>query len=95
MTQEVLAERSGLSTDTVRRLEHGSFSPSLDTLMKLCRGLDMMMSTLFMALELGERDLARELVDLILSRSAGEQELSFQVLWALFRQLDREEEAAE
>ncbi|HLT35877.1 MAG TPA: helix-turn-helix transcriptional regulator, partial [Enhygromyxa sp.] len=32
MTQEVLAQRSGLSADTIRRLEHGSFSPSLETL---------------------------------------------------------------
>ncbi|HLT36771.1 MAG TPA: helix-turn-helix transcriptional regulator, partial [Enhygromyxa sp.] len=46
MTQEVLAQRSGLSADTIRRLEHGSFSPSLETLRKLCHGLDLMLSTL-------------------------------------------------
>ncbi|EDM79552.1 hypothetical protein PPSIR1_21029 [Plesiocystis pacifica SIR-1] len=54
-----------------------------------------MMSTLFMGLELGERDLARELVDLILSRPTEEQELSFQVLCALFRQLDRRKQPSE
>lgn len=32
LTQEVLAELSKLSADTIRRLERGSFSPSLDTL---------------------------------------------------------------
>jgi DNA-binding XRE family transcriptional regulator len=31
MTQEQLAERSGLSSDTIRRLELADFSPSLDT----------------------------------------------------------------
>src|SRR5690606_6283845 len=59
MTQEVLAERSGLAVDTIRRLEHGSFSPSLDTLRKLCMGLDLMLSTLFETFELGARDESR------------------------------------
>ena len=52
LTQEVLAERSGLSADTVRRLEHGSFSPSLVTLNKLCVGLDLRLSSLFESFEL-------------------------------------------
>lgn len=55
LTQEAVAERSGLSVDTVRRLEAGTFSPSLDTLRKLCAGLDLMLSTLFESYELGER----------------------------------------
>ena len=64
-TQEVLATRSGLSADTIRRLEHGSFSPSLETLRKLCKGLDMMLSTLFESFELGTRSESRELEDLL------------------------------
>jgi transcriptional regulator with XRE-family HTH domain len=63
LTQEALAEASGLSADTVRRLEHGTFSPSLDTLRKLCGGLDMLLSTLFESFELGERDGPRELLN--------------------------------
>ncbi|PRQ02746.1 helix-turn-helix protein [Enhygromyxa salina] len=39
LTQEDLAERSGLSADTIRRMEQGSFSPSMDTIGKLCHGL--------------------------------------------------------
>jgi len=39
MTQEKLAEASGLSPDTVRRIEQGQFSPSVVTLSKLCNGL--------------------------------------------------------
>lgn len=62
-TQEILAEKSGLSADTIRRLEVGSFSPSLNTLRKLCAGLDLNMSTLFESYELGECNLARELLD--------------------------------
>jgi transcriptional regulator with XRE-family HTH domain len=87
-TQEVLAERSGLSADTIRRLEHGAFSPSLETLRKLCVGLDLMLSTLFESFELGARDESRELTDLLAGRSPREIVLATQVLRALFDELD-------
>lgn len=63
LTQEVLAERSGLSTDTIRRLEQTAFSPSLDTICKICEGLGLSLSTLFISLELGLRNVPRELAD--------------------------------
>ncbi len=88
MTQEVLAERSGLSADTIRRLEHGSFSPSLETLRKLCAGLDLMLSTLFESFEIGVRNESRELVDLLATRSPRELVLATRVLRALFDELD-------
>ncbi|MFO7566249.1 MAG: helix-turn-helix transcriptional regulator [Enhygromyxa sp.] len=88
LTQEVLAERSGLSADTIRRLEHGSFSPSLETLRKLCIGLDLMLSTLFESFELGARDESRELIDLLGSRSPRELTMATMVLRALFDELD-------
>jgi transcriptional regulator with XRE-family HTH domain len=88
MTQEVLAERCGLSADTIRRLEHGSFSPSLDTLRKLCGGLDLMLSTLFESYELGARNEARELIDLLATRGPRELVLATRVLRALFDELD-------
>ena len=73
MTQEVLAESSRLAADTIRRLEHGSFSPSLDTLRKACNGLDIRLSTLFESYELGERDVCREIVDALSGLSDREQ----------------------
>ena len=88
LTQDALAERSGLSADTIRRLEHGSFSPSLETLRKLCLGLDLMFSTLFESFELGARDESRELVDLLATRSPRELVLATRVLRALFDELD-------
>jgi transcriptional regulator with XRE-family HTH domain len=88
MTQEVLAGRSGLSADTIRRLEHGSFSPSLETLRKLCIGLDLQLSTLFESYELGARNECRELVDLIACRTPRELVLASRVLRALFDELD-------
>jgi transcriptional regulator with XRE-family HTH domain len=63
LTQEALAEASGLSADTIRRLERGSFSPSFDTLRKLCGAFDMLLSTLFESFELGKRDGPRELIN--------------------------------
>lgn len=88
MTQEVLAERSGLSADTIRRLEHGSFSPSLETLRKLCVGLNLMLSTLFESFELGARNESRELIDLLATRTPRELILATRVLRALFDELD-------
>ena len=88
LTQEVLAERSGLSADTIRRLEHGSFSPSLETLRKLCIGLDLMLSTLFESFELGARNESRELVDLLATRTPRELTMATMVLRALFDELD-------
>ena len=88
MTQEQLAERSGLSADTIRRLEHGSFSPSLETLRKLGVGLDLLLSTLFESLEVGERDVSRELIDLLTCRSPREVQLATRVLRAVFAELD-------
>lgn len=92
LTQEILAERSGLSSDTVRRLEHGSFSPSLATLVKLARGFELALSTMFEAFELGERDPSRELKDLIAGRSPTEIALATRLLRALFEELDERRE---
>lgn len=89
LTQEALAERSGLSADTIRRLEHGGFSPSLDTVTKLCAGLDLMASTLFMSFETGVRDQAQELIDLVLTRSPQDLEFVTGVLRLLLEELSR------
>jgi transcriptional regulator with XRE-family HTH domain len=88
VTQEVLAERCKLAADTIRRLEHGCFSPSLDTLTKLCAGLQIARSTLFESYELGESDLTREVVDLLLTRSPREIELALRMLRSLFGDID-------
>jgi transcriptional regulator with XRE-family HTH domain len=88
MTQEVLADACGLSADTIRRLEHGSFSPSLDTLKKLCSGLEISVATLFMSFEEVGEFRACEIADYLSSRSPAERELGFRVLRALFEKLD-------
>jgi transcriptional regulator with XRE-family HTH domain len=47
LTQEQLARRAGLSADTIRRLEHGEFSPSFDTMIKTACGLGISLIALF------------------------------------------------
>lgn len=87
-TQEALAERSDVSVDTVRRLEHGAMAPNIDTLVRLCTGLDLLVSTFFTVLELSENDLTRDVIDLLGTRSPREQTLAINMLRALFANLD-------
>jgi transcriptional regulator with XRE-family HTH domain len=75
LTQEELAEASGLSADTIRRLEHGQFSPSLRTLSKVCGGLDIGLSTLFIAFETGDRYVSREIIDALASLTPTERDM--------------------
>ncbi|MCA9697762.1 MAG: helix-turn-helix transcriptional regulator, partial [Myxococcales bacterium] len=83
LTQEILAERSGLSADTIRRLEHGSFSPSLDTLKKLCSGLDLTLATFFESYEVGELDPSESLRAVLRSRTKDEVRIVMSVVYSL------------
>lgn len=74
LTQDTLATRSGLSADTIRRIEHGSFAASIHTLRKMCGGLRIAESTLFESFEIGRTDARRELFDLI--ASCGDSEIA-------------------
>lgn len=88
VTQDALAQRSGLSPDTIRRVEHGSFSASIDTLRKLCFGLNVAPSTLFESFELGHNDERRELLDLLSSRSPTELLIIARVIRVLLAEID-------
>lgn len=88
ITQDVLAHRSGLSPDTIRRIEHGSFSASIDTLRKLCFGLNVAPSTLFESFELGHADERRELIDLLAGRTSADLAVATRVLRVLLDELD-------
>ena len=88
LTQEILAERCDLSPDTIRRLEHASLSPTLDTLNKLCEGLGMSLPTLFVSLDLMERDRIRELADLLHGRSPAVLDMVLRVLALVLEIID-------
>jgi transcriptional regulator with XRE-family HTH domain len=80
MTQEALAEASGLATDTVRRLEHGVFNPSLDTMNKLAKGLDL--TTIQLLVD--NYDRADDLAEMIRRLPEAEQRLACTMLGTLF-----------
>lgn len=86
-TQEYLAERASLSADTIQRLEHGSFSPSLATLIKLSNGLGLKLSSMFSAFELFELDPASEAVALVQLLERDEQQHLVRLLGAIQRLL--------
>lgn len=92
LTQEVLAERSGLASDTIRRLEQGAFSPSFDTLRKVCAGLDLSLSTFFESYDLGERNVLREFTDTLDFLTPEEQRLLFQFLAVLRARFGRDDD---
>ncbi|EDM76665.1 DNA-binding protein [Plesiocystis pacifica SIR-1] len=72
LSQEALATRGGLSNDTIRRLEHGTFSPSLNTLVGLATGLGLRLSTILASYEIGMLPVERELADLLVGRDKEE-----------------------
>ena len=88
LTQDMIAERSGLSADTIRRLEAGSFSPSLDTLKKLCGGLDLTLAVLFESYELGEFDPSESLRAILRSRTQDEVRIVMSVVYSLIEGFD-------
>lgn len=89
LTQDELGIRSDLATDTIRRLEGGGFSPSTETLRKLCNGLEIKLSTFFGGIESGEADEVAEFMDLLSSRGPADLALAAKVVRALFAGLDR------
>lgn len=84
LTQEQLAELCGLSADAIRRIERGAFSPSLDTIRKLCAGLRISFRTLFEELERKRRDDVAELCDYLERRNPREVKIAWRVVRAMF-----------
>jgi transcriptional regulator with XRE-family HTH domain len=93
LTQEALAKRGGMSADTVRRLEAGAFSPSLQTLRKLAAGLDLNLGTIFTAFELRDVQRDQEIVDLLATRSPYDLDRALRVLVVFFDAIDERTDA--
>jgi transcriptional regulator with XRE-family HTH domain len=83
LTQEQLAEHSGLAADTIRRLERGTFSPSLDTLTKLTVGLRIDLEVLFTGFVRGETATGLELLALTRTLSQNERAAGLRILIVL------------
>src|SRR5258708_18715352 len=65
LTQDALAKRSTLSVDAVRRIEYGAFSPSLKTIRKLARGLNISLKRLFQIVGRGGQSLHDRVCDFL------------------------------
>jgi transcriptional regulator with XRE-family HTH domain len=87
LSQEQLADRSHLAADTVRRLECGSFSPSLNTLRRIAKGLGITVATMFQSFEDPRDDEIREIVVLLRGRSPTEIKIVTAVVRALLGEL--------
>ena len=79
-------ERSGLAVDSVRRIERGAFSPSLDTLGKLTDGLQVSLRTLFDGFERGRSGDVAEICDFLSSRDSGELRIISRVIHAILEE---------
>lgn len=85
LTQDQLAAKSAISVDSIRRIERGELSPSLSTMAKLARGLNLRLRTLFGGLD-GEpagTHLADQLCDYLSGRSPSEIRRAHRVLEAM------------
>ena len=47
LSQDGLAQEAGLERKTINRIENGHFSPSVDSLFRLCKALEVTPSELF------------------------------------------------
>jgi transcriptional regulator with XRE-family HTH domain len=89
LTQEQLADRANLAPDTIRRLEHEEFSPSLRTITRVVKALGLRLSTVFLSYELGDEDpSAREVLDLLAGRSAAEIAFVLKFVRMILAELD-------
>lgn len=85
LSQQALADRSELAVDTVRRVESGTFSPSLETLARLAHGLEISLGTLFDRIDgRHQNGVAAELWDYLTARSEDELRVARRILVALF-----------
>jgi transcriptional regulator with XRE-family HTH domain len=82
--------RSGLAADTIRRLEHQEFSPSLRTLRKVCMGLDLTVAAMFNSFELdAESEEISRIHAMLLGRSRAELRLVEHLVTELFVGLEQ------
>ena len=83
LTQDLLAEAAGVSPDSIRRIEHGGFSPSLEIVWRIVCGMDLEMSTMFAAFEAGRRDVSRECIDALTRLSDDEKAQLLRMLFVV------------
>ncbi|WP_342420579.1 helix-turn-helix transcriptional regulator [Paenibacillus sp. FSL E2-0178] len=81
LSQEQLAERSGLHTNYVGQVERGEKNLTLETLEKVVGGLDISLEELFRYIgPMKQKDAISQIVDLLIERPSVDQEMALSVL---------------
>ena len=83
MTQSELAERAELAVDSIRRIERGQLSPSLQSVAKLAIGIEISLHSLFGGYEAPGSFLADRICDLLARRPNEDVESAHRVIVAL------------
>lgn len=81
LSQEQLAERSGLHTNYVGQVERGEKNLTLETLEKVVGGLGISLEELFRYIgPMKQKDAISQIVDLLIERPSADQEMALSVL---------------
>lgn len=81
LSQEQLAERSGLHTNYVGQVERGEKNVTLETLEKVVTGLDISLEELFRYVgPMKQKDTLSQIIELLVERPAADHEMALQVL---------------
>ncbi len=83
LTQSELAERAELAVDSIRRIEHGQLSPSLQSVAKLATGMEISLHSLFGGYEAPGSFLADRICDLLARRPNEDVASAHRVIVAL------------
>ncbi|KHL91177.1 MULTISPECIES: helix-turn-helix domain-containing protein [unclassified Paenibacillus] len=81
LSQEQLAERSGLHTNYVGQVERGEKNLTLETLEKVVGGLGISLEELFRYIgPMKQKDAISQIVELLIERPSADQEMALSVL---------------
>ncbi|MHA6531717.1 helix-turn-helix domain-containing protein [Paenibacillus sp. BAC0078] len=81
LSQEQLAERSGLHTNYVGQVERGEKNLTLETLEKVVEGLDISLEELFRYIgPMEKQDTLGQIVELLVERPSEDQKMALSIL---------------
>ncbi|MFD2881591.1 helix-turn-helix domain-containing protein [Paenibacillus rhizoplanae] len=85
LSQEQLAERSGLHTNYVGQVERGEKNLTLETLEKVVGGLHISLEELFRYIgPMEQKDALSQIIELLVERSSVDQEMVLRILISIF-----------
>lgn len=89
LTQEQLAERTGVSDAYIGQIERGERSPTLETLVKLANRLGVTIDYLLLdSLIPGDDNFIDQIRQLFVNRSAQEKQMALDVIKVMFGHLE-------